>query len=157
MAPEKEKKSGRVFLWLKKSWQREKAEIAEGKYFPQRKAQNILFSDFALTYYDRHWQHLRGKGAKYFHNKLLSAFGNKTLASISTGDLQDFYNAKRDETSAATANRYLARLAHMFSKAKQWKDFHGDNPATNVEKGKENNHRIRFLEKERDKPTFNCL
>lgn len=126
------------------------AELAERRFFPERQAaaRPVLFRDFMEKYWERHWGRLRGKGGVYIKRDLLAAFGAKPLERITAGALQDYYNAKRDKTSAATANRHIARLGHVFNSARKWKDFAGPNPADDVEKEREENHMTRFLSQE---------
>ncbi|NLO91086.1 MAG: site-specific integrase [Elusimicrobia bacterium] len=81
----------------------------------------------------------------YMLNILKAEFGNRKIGSIAVSDLQAYYNKKRDETSNTTANRYLGFLSAIFNRAKAWGDFYGENPCSRVQKGREGNHRLRFL------------
>jgi len=126
------------------------AEISDRKYFPERQAQAhpVNFGEFIEIYWERHWKRLLGQGGLYIKKSLVTAFGTRTLDRITPGLVQDYYNHKRDATSAATANRHLARLAHIFSSARKWKEFVGPNPTYEVNKEREENQKTRFLSKE---------
>ena len=121
------------------------AEIAESRYFPERQRQAVAFRGFSAKYWERHWQYLQGRGGRYVRENLEKVFGDKNLSAISLADVQDFYNATRTATSVATANRYSARLANMFEKARLWGDFFGTNPVKGLERGREDGRRVRFL------------
>lgn len=125
-----------------------KAEISEARFFPERQRKSILFSAFSERYWQRHWQYLKGNGGEYLRVTLEKAFGDKELVSITIADVQEFYNATRTKASVATANRYLARLSHMFERAKKWGDHFVGNPAQEIERGKEEGQRVRFLSEE---------
>ncbi|MBI3552609.1 MAG: tyrosine-type recombinase/integrase [Elusimicrobia bacterium] len=125
-------------------------EVADRKYFPERHLQGhpVPFAEFLEKYWERHWKRLSGKGGTSIKKSLLGAFGERTLDRIMPGAVQDYYNRKRDATSAATANRHLARIAHIFNSALKWKDYSGQNPADDVQKEREENHKTRFLSKD---------
>jgi|CXWL01.1.fsa_nt_gi integrase len=121
------------------------AEIAEARYFPERQRQAVAFRGFSEKYWNRHWQYLQGRGGRYLRERLEKTFGEKNLSAITVAEVQDFYNATRTDTSVATANRYSARLSHMFEKARLWGDFFGVNPVKDLERGREDGGRVRFL------------
>ena len=60
-------------------------------------------------------------------------------------DIQRYYNQIAARASYATANRHLTLLRSIFSKAKAWGDFYGDNPCQQVKKRGEPPHRMRYL------------
>jgi integrase len=124
------------------------AQIAERRFFPERQSSRMSFQAFSEVYWERHWRHLKAKGKGSVRTALTAAFGPRALESLNCGDFQDFYNAKKAATSAATANRYLARLAHMLSRARKWGLLQGSNPAADVEKARELGRKVRFLSEE---------
>src|ERR1035437_5885075 len=67
------------------------AEIAEGRYFPARRRQAVSFRAFSETYWERHWQHLKGNGGRYVRELLEKTFGEKNLTAITVAEVQDFY------------------------------------------------------------------
>ena len=143
----KREKIGASFKLAQEVLHKRKAEIAERRFFPERQGQHT-FKDFMGSYWERHWRFLRGKGGSSIRKELEAHFRDRKLSQITAGDIQDFYNRKRQLTSISTANRHLARLAHMFGKARKWKDFAGELPTKDVEKQREEGNRIRFLSHE---------
>ncbi|NLO92215.1 MAG: site-specific integrase [Elusimicrobia bacterium] len=124
-----------------------KAEIAEGKYFPERVHQSINFREMSEHYMELHGQY-RAVSWRYMLGRLVEIFGDKKLSDISVPELQRYYHRKSQETSVATANRNMTLIISMFNRAKAWGYFHGDNPAAQVKRGRETNRRIRYLEEE---------
>ena len=131
-------------------------EVSEGKYFPERAQRSILFSQAVEKYWRLEGQYLKAKGVRGVLKVLESKFGDRKLAEISAGDLQEIYNEKASATSASTANRIMAFLSPLFNRAKEWGDFHGDNPVKNVKRRKEENKRLRFLSEEEIKNLLNA-
>ncbi len=130
-------------------------EVSEGKYFPER-SKNILFRVFADKYWNLEGRHLKAKGIKGVLNTFKIQFGNKTLSEITSADVQNFYNMTADRTSAATANRQINFLSPLFNRAKEWGDFHGDNPVAKARRRREENKRLRFLSEEEIKNLLNA-
>ena len=122
-----------------------KAEIAEGRYFPERKKQTITFKDMADKYWDMHGQYLKSKSWRYMLAIVLETIGARQAADISAGELQELYNQIREKTSAANANRYMTLVKSIFSRGIEWGIFYGENPALKVKQGQVDNHRLRYL------------
>ena len=122
-----------------------KAEIAEGRYFPERKKQTITFKDMADKYWNMHGQYLKSKSWRYMLVIVLKTIGARQAADISVGELQELYNQIREKTSAANANRYMTLVKSIFSRGIEWAIFHGENPALKVKQGQVDNHRLRYL------------
>ena len=80
--------------------------------------------------------------------KWIEYFGDKLLVEIFSMEIEK-YKAKRLEEKATPAyiNRELACLKCIFNKAIQWKKFYRLNPMKGVKLFKENNQRVRYLEK----------
>ena len=79
--------------------------------------------------------------------QLIPAFGEKCLHEI-TSMLIERYKAERSrEVSHAYVNREPACLKCMFNKAIDW-SMTRENPACKVKLFKENNQRMRYLERE---------
>ncbi|MFA4888315.1 MAG: site-specific integrase [Candidatus Omnitrophota bacterium] len=83
------------------------------------------------------------KEARYDKSEL-----GKYIHEITPLLVNKFKVERRQEVSPATTNRGLACLKCMFNKAKEWGKFNGDNPVVKVKCFKENNQRVRFLERE---------
>lgn len=135
-----------------------KVEIAENKYLDVRRDLKIKFEDFADEYFEKHckvnnrsWD----QGDTVNIKTLKSFFSGKYLYEI-TPSLVEEFKAKRIKTKVtdtrsikpSTVNRNLACLKSLFNKAIAWGKYSGVNPAKAVKLFKENNKRLRYLERE---------
>ncbi|MDE2009887.1 MAG: site-specific integrase, partial [Candidatus Omnitrophica bacterium] len=150
-----------------------KVEIAEGRFLEKKEEVRIRFEDFADEYYELHCKVNNKKSCETAdkHNiKTLKAFfAGYYLDEISVHMIQTFKSEKMKEfkllksgekryLSPTTINRKLTCLKSIFNKAKTWGKFSGNNPVNGIKFSKENNGRLRFLEKEEaDKLLKNCL
>ncbi|MGD0336041.1 MAG: site-specific integrase [Candidatus Omnitrophota bacterium] len=142
-------------------------EIAENKYLDVRKEQKIKFEEFADEYLQLHSKHKRSYNTdKKIVGLLKSFFGGKYLYEITSLDVERFKSARAKQVikraiakktiSPATVNRALAVLKSIFNKAILWGKSE-KNPCKGVELFKEDNQRLRFLEKEEiDRLLSNC-
>lgn len=125
-----------------------KIQIAEGRFLDIEKTEKVRFDTFADEYLSIHSKH---KKSYYTDEKIAELlkkyFGTKFLHEITTLDVERFKTARIKEVSAATVNRALAVLKSMFNRAIAWGRTK-DNPCKAVKMFKENNQRLRFLEKE---------
>ena len=135
-----------------------RAEVREGKFLDIRKNEKIKFEDFAKTYIELHSKvNKRPRVAKrdeQLINNLSKHFSGKYLYEITPKQVEEYKKNRKEtkkkngkEIAAATVNRELACLKSMFNKAIAW-DKANDNPVRKVKLFKENNMRIRYLEKE---------
>jgi Site-specific recombinase XerD len=128
-----------------------RTEIAENRYLDVRKKYRVSFDDFAKTFLELH-SHLNKKPRVarrdfFLINRLGSHFSGKLLSEI-TPQMVERYKADRiKDVKPATVNRELACLKCMLNKAIEWGKA-SDNPVRKVKLFKENNKRIRYLEKE---------
>jgi len=126
-----------------------KVEIAEGKFLDIKKEQKVKFEELSQIYLDIHAR----PNKKSYHSdedliKTLSRFfGGKYLYEITSMAVEQFKAERAKEVSPATVNRALACLKCMFNKAIEW-DKAEVNPVKKVKLFKENNVRVRYLEKE---------
>lgn len=135
-----------------------KVEIAEGKFLDIDKTEKVKFEVFAQEFFKLHSKATK----KSWHtdisliNILNKYFAGKYLTEI-TPMMVDKYKMERiKEVAPATVNRGLALLKCMFNKAIQWEKVK-ENPVSKVKLFKENNKRLRFLEKEEiDKLLLHC-
>lgn len=125
-------------------------EVAENKHLDVKKEQKIKFKDFAHTYLETHakpnkrsW---RTSDEKYLRN-LIPVFGENFLYEITPEAVERYKAQRKEKVSVASVNRDLALLKCMFNKAIAW-GYASDNPVRKVKLYKENNWRIRYLEKE---------
>jgi len=138
-----------------------KVEIAEGKFLDIKKEQKIKFEDFANEYLELHSKLKKSYDTDCKIVGLLNKFfGGKYLYEITSLDVERFKSTRAKEVkkakskdgkeqfiSPATVNRALAVLKSMFNKAILWNKAES-NPCKGVKLFKENNQRLRFLEKE---------
>lgn len=134
-----------------------KTEAMEGKFFPQRQKQKLTFAEAADKYWSSHLSKKKSADKlKYTLEAIKKYFGNRTIANISTDDVQKFYNKRLQETSPSTANRHFTTLRAVINKAIKLKLYKGENPCNGVDKEKENPARTEYLTTEeiRDVLTF---
>jgi len=129
-----------------------KVEIAENKYLDIKKQNKIKFENFTEEYLELHSKiNNRSWQKSDLHNItiLKRHFSGKYLYEITPIMIERFKTEriKIDEVSPATVNRSLACLKSIFNKAIHWGRVE-DNPVKKVKLLKENNKRLRYLEKE---------
>jgi integrase len=129
-----------------------RTSVDKGEYVDAATAPG--FSDFCDIFMERHGKHK----VSYLKNgypleRLKTFFGNKNLARITAGDIEQYRLARladksaRDGKSAlklTTVNREVEMLRSVLGKAVKWGKL-GRNPATQVEDYDEDNKRLRFL------------
>jgi len=126
-----------------------KVEIAENRFLDIRKGLKVKFEELAAMYLELHAK----PNKKSWHSdedttKLLKKyFGGRYLAEITPLSVEKFKMERAKKVSPATVNRALACLKCMFNKAIQWGKA-DMNPVRQVKLFKEDNKRIRYLEKE---------
>ena len=132
--------------------QKKRVEVAEGRFLDIRKNEKIKFEDFSAEYLELHSK-VNNKSWKKSDwtniNMLNKFFGGRYLYEITTRDVEKFKfkRLKIDKISHGRLNRNLACLKSIFNKAIKWgKAEH--NPVKGVTMLKENNMRVRYLEKE---------
>ncbi|MEW6170760.1 MAG: site-specific integrase [Candidatus Omnitrophota bacterium] len=129
-------------------FKKRKVQIAENKFLDIKKEQKVKFEDFSEEYLSLH-----SKLKKSYYtdvkivNLLKKFFGGKYLYEITSLDVEKFKSMRAKEVSPATVNRALAVLKSMFNRAIVWNKANY-NPCKAVKLFKENNQRLRYLEKE---------
>ena len=126
-------------------------EIAENRFLDIKKEQKIKFDEFAEEYLEVYLKHNSRSWKKAdLHNikRLKAFFGSRYLHEITPLLIERFKNDTSKVVSPSSTNRALTRLKAIFNKAIVWKKFNGDNPVKGIKFFKENNIRLRFLEKE---------
>ena len=126
-----------------------KLAIAEGRFLDVKKSEKIRFKEFSQTFLELYSKPNKKSWITDFYNlKLLkSYFADNYLYQITPKHIEEFKAQRIKEVSAATVNRELAILKTALSKAVEWGKIE-DNPAKNIKFLKENNKRLRYLEKE---------
>lgn len=149
-----------------KKWaQQTEAAICEGRYFKTTEAKRHTLSE-AIDRYIKHVLPTKPKSEcdqRTQLNWFKAAIGEHVLADVTPPLIAEQRDklAKgeaRGKRTAATVNRYLAALSHMFTIAvKEW-GWVGENPLSKVTKLKEPRGRVRYLlEDEREALLKSCL
>jgi len=127
-----------------------KVEIAENKYLDIRRDQKIKFEDFADEYLELHSKPNNKSWVKSDLQNIKALklyFTGKNLYEITPLLVDKFKTHRIKEVAPATVNRNLACLKSMFNKAIEWGKAK-ENPVKKIKLFKENNKRLRYLEKE---------
>jgi len=121
-----------------------RAELAQGKNPKTEKKEGITVGEFFPVYMDRHGNGKKSaiKDRSHFE-RLLKPWTNYRLADITRVKVEALHKSIGKETPIQ-ANRVLALLSTMFSKAIIWGYLKTDNPCRGVKKFKEIS-RDRFL------------
>ena len=126
-----------------------KVEIRENRFFPnkQKDPDPVKFHDFAKEYLQ--WAKANKKPSTclrdlYTMRIFDREFGCKKIQDITTRQIERYQTKRRELFKAATVNRELALLKHLFSKAIEWKILR-ENPAKGVKFLKGAVNRVRFL------------
>ncbi|NQU94795.1 MAG: site-specific integrase [Candidatus Omnitrophica bacterium] len=127
-----------------------KLAMAENRFLDIKKASKTTFYELCDLYIELHakpnkrdWRRsdlLHQRRSKEF-------FGNARLHTITQEQVEQYKAKRLSSVSPATVNRELSSLKHMFNKAIEWGKVE-INPAHRVKKLRENNARLRYLEKE---------
>lgn len=127
------------------------SEITENRFFDVRREEKIKFEDFAQEYFELHCK-VNNKSWHTFDAKniviLNRFFGGKCLHEITPRMIEQFKAQRAEIVKPSTINRNLAGLKSIYNKAIAWKRFSGTNPVKEIKLYKENNQRLRYLEKE---------
>ncbi len=129
-----------------------KKEVKEGKEpLHTKRIGNYVFPELANDYLK--WaERQRGFLRKQtIIRHLLGEFGNSPLRRFSTKVVEEYQSKLIQEGKApATANRHLATLKHMFTKAVEWEMVEEEilKRVRRVKLLQENNRRLRFLNQE---------
>lgn len=124
-------------------------DIITGKFYGNRKAQEVTFRALADKYWELHGPDLRSTAWRYMMikvvNDLGAKYGDRPAGTITPADLQGYYNEIRARSSISTANRYLTLIKAVFNNGLAKEIYHGPNPAAKVSKGQEPGPRQRYL------------
>jgi len=124
-----------------------KAEIAEGRFFPNRKRNEMVFGQMAEAFWNRYGKHKRAVSYPYMYKRVVGEFGAMRIEDVSVPVLIDFLNKLKESTSRSNSNRYHTFLSSVFSRAMEWGIWEGNNPLSKIRKEKEPVHRTTFLSK----------
>ncbi|MBF0571991.1 MAG: tyrosine-type recombinase/integrase [Candidatus Omnitrophica bacterium] len=126
-------------------------EIAEGKHLDVKKKKKISFSLFADEYLELYAKtnNIAWKRSIVPNlNPLKRFFTDKLLTEITPHLIEQFKVERVKQVSPAATNRALTLLKSIFNRAIEWEKFDGHNPVTKVKFLREDNHKLRYLEKE---------
>ena len=127
---------------------KKKAEIAENKFLDKRKdPAPVKFYDFAKEYLQ--WAKANKKSSTYTRDVSImrlfdKEFERKTFQEITAWQIEKWKSRRKEGLQAASVNRELALLKHMFSMAVKWRKLK-ENPAKDVKRFKGETKRVRFL------------
>ena len=132
--------------------QKRKVQIAERKFLDVQRHQKVKFQEMVKLYIKTYskpnkrssWRDEISLG------HLSSFFGAKCLHELTPLDVEKYKVERLKKVAPATVNRELACLKHMFNKAIEWGKAK-ENPARKVKLLREENRRVRYLEKEETK------
>ena len=125
-----------------------KTEIVENKFLKIRKKEKIKFDALVKRYLEYAKDHKRSWDRDERSLRTLSkSFGGKYIYEISPYQIENYKSMRRREVSPASVNRELACLKHMFNLAIEW-ELLDVNPLEKVKLFRENNKRVRYLEKD---------
>lgn len=127
-----------------------KLQIAEKKFLDIEPVKKVKLRTFCSTFIENYSKPNKTswKNDQLHLFKLCSFFGDITLDEITPFKIEEFKKQRLNEgVKYATINRALASLRTMLYKAVEW-DMLKESPMKSVKLFKENNTRLRFLEKE---------
>jgi len=127
-------------------------DVQEGKDpNPARRIGNHTFGELAEQYLEWAVRQRSFRRKKVITKQLVTAFGNIPLRRFSTMLVEEYQSKMLNEgKKPATANRHLAGVKHMFTKAVEWEMVEEETlkRVRRVKLLEENNRRLRFLSKE---------
>lgn len=144
-----------------------RGEILRGEALITRKKPAIAINDF----WDKHyfpWAEENKKSWKadrsIYNQHIKDALGNKALTQISTFDIEKLISGMKKKKSVrgrdfapATLRGTIILLSHMFSLAKRWGIFKGNNPCELVTKPRVNNQLTEYLSREQQTKLIETL
>lgn len=123
-----------------------KTEIAEGKFFPDKQKNKVMFRDIAEKYWKIHGSKTKGaEKSIYIFKQIIDLFGDKRVSDITVEDVQDFYNDILITSSSSTANRHYSVFRAIINKALKLRIYEGPNPCNGVVRQRENPPREEYL------------
>lgn len=160
----KREKVGPSKSLAEKALMKRRVQVAEGRFLDVKTDQRTRFKEFVDIYardYAKNKKSWEGTDVHYL-KRLTPFFGSKFLHEI-TPQLVERYQAERRRQknykkklpSPAYINRELACLKCIFSRAIEW-GYAKENPVKRVKFQKENNERVRFLEKDELEKLLDC-
>lgn len=133
--------------------------VKEGKEPEVKRIKKFFFQQLTIHYLEWAKRQKAFPKKKLVINQLLNEFGNVPLRSFTTMIVENYQTKMLNRGNAnATANRHLATLKHVFTKAVEWEMVDDDilKKVRRVKLLPENNRRLRFLSKEECQTLINA-
>mgnify|MGYP001611839153 CR=1 FL=1 len=83
-----------------------KAEVVEGRFFPDRASSSKSFTDIAEKYWDLHLKHTKSNSWRYMLERTKERFKGMKACQVRPEDVLTYYNEITTRATNATANRY---------------------------------------------------
>jgi len=126
-----------------------KTQVAEGKFLDVKKRKKTKFEDMAKLYLENYAKHNKKswKRDETCIKNLMPHFKGKYLDEISPLDIENYKKMRIAKVTPRTVNIEVKFLKAMYNKAISWGKA-DKNPVNQVKLFKENDKRIRYLEKD---------
>jgi integrase len=163
---QKKRKHKRFWLGYKDEMGKREAELLRDEIMGEINGQVyvmpslIPFTDFVRVYREKHFPTLspwvQAKYDSLLRNHILPAFAGKALSDVDSEAIQEFLNdKKREGLSWFTRSDLRNLLSGIFTKAKGWHRYKGENPVAGADLDRKNwKHERRLL---RDKEFLHLL
>jgi Phage integrase, N-terminal SAM-like domain len=121
-----------------------KTEVAEGRHFPTRQFDRVMFGGLLDDWWEKHGKQTRSR-FNYHLPKVRERFGDRRARDIQPDDVEAFLaDLAKEELAASTINKYRTILCSTFNFAVRREKF-DRNPVSVVPQRKEPPGRDRFL------------
>jgi len=121
-----------------------KTEVAEGRYFPTRHFDRVMFEELLDDWWEKHGKQTRSR-FEYHLPKVRERFGGRRAREIQSDQVEAFLDALGKEgLAASTINKYRTILCSTFNFAIR-REKYDRNPVSAVAQRKEPPGRDRFL------------
>jgi len=137
--------------------QKRKVQIAEGKFLDIQRHQKLKFEEMGKLFLENYSKPNKRSWRRdeEIVGHLVDFFKGKHLHEITPLDIEKYKRERREEVSPATVNRELSGLRNMYNRAIEW-EMALKNPVKGVKFFREDEGRLRFLEKEEIKRLYDA-
>ena len=106
--------------------------------------------EFSVSYMEWARSHKRSwkDDVRKLNAEILPNFGDKTLNTITSKEIQDHLVKIKNRSSGTNSNRYRSLWSKLFSTALLWSVLEGANPCARIPKYPESSGRLRYLDHE---------
>ncbi|TET62236.1 site-specific integrase, partial [Candidatus Aerophobetes bacterium] len=129
--------------------QKRKVQIAEGKFLDVQGHQKVKFEEMGKLFLENYSKPNKRSWRRdeEIVGHLVDFFKGKNLYEITPLDIEKYKRNRIEEVSPATVNRELSGLRNIYNRAIEW-GMAEKNPVKGVKFFREDEGRLRFLEKE---------